>query len=166
MIETLGNIGDFLGGLGVIITLGYLAIQIRQNSRLVEQSTQLAHAQALRESNLTETSLLAIAQDAELSKIIGRGLASFNGLSSDEKLRFTFAFGSLISALAVNHSQQTTLGILEDSRISTQVQTLRGFLGTPGGKEWWEIFSAQYGDDFCAYVDEHVFHESSSSPLA
>jgi hypothetical protein len=112
----------------------------------------------LREANPAQPSLLAIAQDAELSKIIGSGLASYQGLSSDDKLRFNFAFGGLISALATNHSQQVTLGILEDSRISTQVQTLRGFLGAPGGKEWWGIFSAQYGDGFREFVDKHVLH--------
>jgi hypothetical protein len=157
-LEALGNIGDFVGGIAVIATLVYLAIQIRQSNRLVEQSTQIAHAQALREANSTQSSLLAIAQDAELSKIIGSGLVSYNGLSSDEQLRFTFAFGSLISALATNHSQQVTLGILKDSRISTQVQSLKGFLGAPGGKEWWEIFSAQYSDGFREYVKEQVLH--------
>ena len=29
MIETLGNIGDFVGGIGVVVTLFYLAFQIR-----------------------------------------------------------------------------------------------------------------------------------------
>ncbi len=33
MLEALGNIGDFLGRLGVVITLLYLAAQIRQNTR-------------------------------------------------------------------------------------------------------------------------------------
>ncbi len=29
MIEALGNIGDFVGGIGVVVTLLYLAVQIR-----------------------------------------------------------------------------------------------------------------------------------------
>ena len=33
MIENLGNIGDFIGGVGVFATLIYLATQIRQNTR-------------------------------------------------------------------------------------------------------------------------------------
>ena len=166
MIETLGNLGDFVGGLGVVITLIYLAMQIRQNSRLVEQSMKLAEAQALREGNPTQTSMLAIAQDAELSEIFRRGLASYQGLSSDEKVRFNLSFGSLISALAMNHAQQVTLGLLEDPRISTQIQSLRGFLGTPGGRDWWEIYSPHYQDGFREYVREHVLTGSSSGPAA
>ena len=47
-LEALGNLGDLIGGIGVIVTLIYLAIQIRQNTievrnaavqRMLEQST-------------------------------------------------------------------------------------------------------------------------------
>lgn len=43
MIENLGNVGDFIGGIGVVITLIYLATQIAQNTR------------SLRLSNLQQT---------------------------------------------------------------------------------------------------------------
>ena len=33
MIENLGNIGDLIGGVGVFVTLVYLATQVRQNTR-------------------------------------------------------------------------------------------------------------------------------------
>ena len=37
--SVLGNIGDFLGSIGVIVSLVYLAVQIRQNTRSI-----LSHA--------------------------------------------------------------------------------------------------------------------------
>lgn len=39
MIENLGNIGDFIGGIGVVVTLVYLAVQVRQNTRTVRLSS-------------------------------------------------------------------------------------------------------------------------------
>jgi hypothetical protein len=39
MIENFGNIGDFIGGIGVFVTLIYLAIQIRQNTRSLRLSS-------------------------------------------------------------------------------------------------------------------------------
>ncbi len=47
MLEALGNIGDFLGGIGVVVTLLYLAAQIRQNTRMMrgtarQQLTQMS----------------------------------------------------------------------------------------------------------------------------
>jgi hypothetical protein len=46
MIETLGNIGDFVGGIGVVITLAYLAVQVRQSAK----AGQVAAAQAVMQS--------------------------------------------------------------------------------------------------------------------
>ena len=41
----LGALGEFLGALGVIITLAYLAIQIKQNTRSMDENKRLALAQ-------------------------------------------------------------------------------------------------------------------------
>ena len=37
MLEDLGNLGDFVGGVAVVITLIYLAIQIRHNTGAVKR---------------------------------------------------------------------------------------------------------------------------------
>ena len=39
MLENLGNLGDFIGGVGVVITLVYLATQVRQNTRALRLSS-------------------------------------------------------------------------------------------------------------------------------
>ena len=41
----LGALGEFLGALGVIVTLAYLAAQIRQNTRSMDENKRLALAQ-------------------------------------------------------------------------------------------------------------------------
>jgi hypothetical protein len=44
-IEELGAIGDFVGAIGVIATLAYLAVQVRQNTHSLEASQRLAASQ-------------------------------------------------------------------------------------------------------------------------
>jgi hypothetical protein len=44
-LSDLGDLGDFLGGIGVFITLVYLAIQVRRNTMAV-RSTSLDSAYA------------------------------------------------------------------------------------------------------------------------
>ena len=39
MLDELGNIGDFVGGLAVVVTLGYLALQIRRNTATTRVQT-------------------------------------------------------------------------------------------------------------------------------
>ena len=41
-LEDLGNLGEFLGAIGVIASLVYLAVQIRQNTRAVNSNTSQA----------------------------------------------------------------------------------------------------------------------------
>ena len=40
-LEDLGNLGEFFAALGVLVTLVYLAIQIRQNTHAMRASTFL-----------------------------------------------------------------------------------------------------------------------------
>jgi hypothetical protein len=48
-LSTLANIGEFIGGMAVVATLAYLALQMRQNSRLqkltIRQETANLHTQ-------------------------------------------------------------------------------------------------------------------------
>ena len=39
--QILGNYGEFFGAIAVVVTLGYLAIQIRQNTRASRVSAEL-----------------------------------------------------------------------------------------------------------------------------
>ncbi len=44
--EAIGAIGEFVGGLAVVLTLIYIAFQVRQSSRQIDQ-----HSRALAASN-------------------------------------------------------------------------------------------------------------------
>ena len=41
----LGGLGEFLGAMGVIATLAYLALQVKQNTRAMDDGRRLALAQ-------------------------------------------------------------------------------------------------------------------------
>ena len=49
MLDAFGNIGDFVGGIGVIITLLYLAAQIRQNTKSSRTQSYQAAVAAISE---------------------------------------------------------------------------------------------------------------------
>lgn len=48
--EVAGAIGEIVGALGVIVTLGYLAVQIRENSRQMKVSSIIAINQLMNEA--------------------------------------------------------------------------------------------------------------------
>ena len=58
-LTQLANLGEFLGGVAVLVTLVYLSAQIKQSNRLTR-------AQVLQESARTSTELLASLSPDEL----------------------------------------------------------------------------------------------------
>ena len=66
-ITTLAAWGEFLGGIAVVVSLVYLASQIRQNSKLLRAST----ASATSATNADFSSL--IVQDSEVARIFREG---------------------------------------------------------------------------------------------
>jgi hypothetical protein len=82
MIEALGNIGDFIGGIGVVITLLYLAFQVRQNSR----SVKAAAAQGVLGS-LAQT-LNSIGSSPQASRVFALGQLDPSKLTDEEVYQF------------------------------------------------------------------------------
>ena len=62
-LQDLGNLGEFIGAIAVVISLVYLAAQIRQNTRALHGSSYAQSAEQLWLVNL------AIAQDRDLARI-------------------------------------------------------------------------------------------------
>ena len=73
-IQDLGAIGEFVGALGVVITLGYLAYQIRQNTTQSKQNTLTGKAAAVNASSrsLRETRR-SIFESEEMAEIFELG---------------------------------------------------------------------------------------------
>ena len=55
--EILGNLGEFVGAIGVVVTLVYLAYQIRQNTRQLEQNVTIAKATAVNASTIAQSDI-------------------------------------------------------------------------------------------------------------
>ena len=67
-IIELGALGELVGAIGVIITLAYLAVQIKQNTRAMEESKRLALAQTYQ---MRADALQSMLVEAACSKTIG-----------------------------------------------------------------------------------------------
>ena len=68
-LEDLGNLGEFVGAIAVVISLVYLAAQIRQNTRALHSSSYAQSAEQLWLVNL------AIAQNSDLARIYAENAA-------------------------------------------------------------------------------------------
>lgn len=64
-IMELGALGEFVGAIAVVVTLVYLAVQIRQNTRAMEENRRLALAQTYQMRSDALQSMLVHAADSQ-----------------------------------------------------------------------------------------------------
>jgi hypothetical protein len=96
-IMELGALGEFVGAIAVVVTLAYLAIQIRQNTRGMEEARRLALAQTYQMRADALQQMLVQAAESQhigpiITKLTGAGypedVSSLELLSPIERGRF------------------------------------------------------------------------------
>jgi len=77
-IHDLGAIGDLIGGIAVIVTLVYLAVQIKQNTKI--------HASLIRQNfyDATQQQMLHAIESADFNALMTRSWTSDEPLSPGE----------------------------------------------------------------------------------
>jgi hypothetical protein len=148
-LNDLANIGQVIGAIAVVISLIYVALQIRQNTNAVRSATtQSVHEHFANWYHL-------IAADAELSRIAADGLRDYLSLPENERTRFIAAFMSFLS-----YSQNAFLkwrqGLLAPSLWLGWEQVMMNLFGAPGGKAFWKERGYMFGDEFRRYIEDDL----------
>ena len=129
-ITTLAAWGEFLGGIGVIVSLFYLAAQIRTNTKTVGASNYDDVATAANEFN---TLLI----DPEIATLYVRGLDDFAGLSAEDQTRFGGLMGLVVNSIQKGWILRER-GLLDDAMWAAQVHSRDGVFANSGVRQWWE----------------------------
>jgi hypothetical protein len=148
-LNDLANLGQIIGALAVVISLIYVAFQIRQNTNAIRSAT----AQTVHEHFANWYHL--IAADAELAQIAANGLRDYALLSEKEKVRFVATFMSFLS-----YSQNAFLkwreGLLKPALWLGWEQVMMNLFGAPGGKALWKERSYLFGEEFRRYIEDDL----------
>ncbi|MBY0401679.1 hypothetical protein K2X89_15405 [Myxococcota bacterium] len=129
-LEALGSLGDFVGGIGVVVSLIYLAQQVRRNTQSVEAATIQSTTE-----HFTDF-MKWLAGDADLTRIFAAGSQDFEALSPVERLRYS---GIMNVALrrTENALAQTRRGLLPEDAWASTLNQLRLAFQAPGARAWW-----------------------------
>ena len=101
----IGAVGEIIGALAVFLTLVYLAIQIRQNTKSVQASAVDA---SISKVNDVRQSLY---ENAELSRIYNQGLVHPDELDEESRFRFRLVVHNILLAISNIHSQTSFTGL-------------------------------------------------------
>lgn len=138
--DAIGAIAELAGAIGVILSLAYLAMQIRQNTGQMERTTRAARGAAYQDALVNYQSYLTpVAENGELAEIFRKGLQDFDELSEVERFRFMWILGGFVTNMD-NIFYQHQDGLISDERWKVTLNSLRWFIRTPGFKQWWPEF--------------------------
>ncbi len=156
-ILELGAIGELVGGVAVVVTLIYLALQVRHTSE-----TSRFTANATLHANLNDLSPQFF--NAENAAVLQSGLVSFSKLSPEQQ-----AYVNVFFYMVFSHGELVLLPsrrkrVDEDLVHRTNV-VMAFYLGSPGVREWWygeaewPPMREGFSEEFRAYIEALPQHE-------
>ena len=146
-LQDLGNIGEIVGALGVVLSVAYLAIQVRRNTQSLDASIDAMYVDFY--LRWTET----FSASSENSRLLRIGLNDPAELTDDETAHFSVCFVRFIMILEGLHSLHTR-GVIASDRWRAAKTDIISFLGTPGGSLFWKGHRQGFSEDFRVAVDE------------
>ena len=136
--EAVGAVGELVGGLAVVLTLVYIAFQVRQSRTQLDQNTRALEAStyyAVGDGFIKWWSL--VSQDEALASLWQRGIAA-ESLNSADKLRF-HSMAMILFTTLENNVHQNQLGSINRNTLEIAKGSWERILKSPGGKDWWKI---------------------------
>jgi hypothetical protein len=158
-LQDLGNIGDFLGGIGVVVTLIYLAGQIRHNTRSIRAS---AFQAAQRD---VAAVLDGLAHDAELTRIYFDGNRDFESFSREDRRRYATIFTSILRRYE-NLLQQSRLGSLDPDLWEGLRHELRRVFAQRGTRAYWTKGQDAFNRELRDFVNREIIASDAQDPAA
>jgi hypothetical protein len=148
-LTQLANLGEFIGGLAVLVTLLYLAVQMRNSAR--EQKTSTLR-DATRELG---TIIQALGDTEEKAGIWLKGVVGFDTMSSSDRFRFNVVATYFVRLFENIYYQN------RDGRIDLEVWSgfssqIHDFAGYPGVQAWWGTRRHWYGESFRSFLESHM----------
>jgi hypothetical protein len=145
-METLGNLGEFIGSIAVLITLVYLAVQTKQSVKAVRQKSHsdlLARRQDL---------IMLLTNNRDFIEVFSKG-CSRERLDSIDAQRFT-SFGMNLSSHVQDAYIQFQAGLIDKEVWEAERGILATCLTQPGFLDWWQHGQQYVTSDFVQIMDD------------
>jgi hypothetical protein len=141
--EAISAIGQIVGAIAVVVSLIYLAREIRRNARAARVTSLGTINQCLRE----------LAEHPHLGDLYYRGVHGFESLKNGDLIRF----GSLLLQLFYIYSEmyhQQLEGHLDPRLWRESKLSLCDIIAYPGIQAWWRLRSHWFSDEFVNFIDQ------------
>jgi hypothetical protein len=152
-----------ISAIAVVISLIYLAFQIRQNTSQIDQNTKAAQATAF-DSSIAHAMAArqAIFENEDVSRIYHAGSIDPDSLSEQDRLRYRLIVHNVLWSLW-NLQSQAQVGGLAAETWEAQLMILKRMMSSKGVQWFWSHYRGEFGESFQNEVSEIVGGETETS---
>jgi len=144
-LNSLADLGQLVSAIAVVISLVYLAHQVRQNTESLKTEN---YARALERVAAMQARL---SSDASFAAIVTRGAMDPSRLSVEERVQFTWTFYEMFGAFEFMFHQSES-GALPLDVWQRWSDTLSWWISLPGVRAWWIARPAPFSANFTSFV--------------
>jgi len=148
-LEYWANIFAIISGICVVISLVYLAIQIRQNTEAERTSTYQSIVSDFGNMNNN------LAGNAELSHMFVEALENYHNFNDEEKARISQMFFQIFRMFE-NMFYQQKKGYLDKDLWVGWRRLMLTYFARPGFQTWWEYRRDVYAEPFVKFLENET----------
>ena len=154
-LQDLSSIGEIVGAVAVVVSLVYLAIQVRQNTQQMRENSQINRLM-LQENFVSgqQHALLSLSMDPEFFRVWREGSRNVDNISAEDQERFGLLLYSQMYRYHLMY-QASSIEPQERKRAMLQVERMAHLSNF---RAWWWRQRPYFAFDpgFCKMVDEQV----------
>ncbi|HEX8899352.1 MAG TPA: hypothetical protein VF751_11700 [Chthoniobacterales bacterium] len=145
--DAISAVSQLIGSIAVVISVLYLAVQLRSSTRVARVAAMDAAAAALRD--VTKPFM----ENAELARLWRTGLENLNALSPEDQARFFHAAHQFLKALETIHYHYV-YGLLDGQLWDGWRELLQHYVATPGLNHYLTLRGAVFSERFRKFIAE------------
>ena len=155
-IQDWGAIGEIIGGIAVVASLVYLAVQIRQNThQITRQTEEQKHAMYERSTESGNRIRELLLLNPDIASIYARGAKDFRSLSQVEKSRFDLLMRNMLTEFQGAHLRMRAFAA-DDEKTDGGANKLSSVLKDAGVREWLASADVDFHPDFEQLLRENL----------
>jgi len=151
--DAIGTIAEIVGAIAVVISLVYLSIQIRTNTKAIKASSNFEVAHSWSEFNKTFFNVPD--ETIELTLKAFDPATEISDLTDVEFFRMAVMQRTIFQSLEGQYYQYR-YGFMEPDVWKNRVNVVRASLDLPVLREWWkqELKNSTYSDEFIRAIEQ------------
>ena len=157
-LSDLASLGSFVSGIAVLISLIYLSLQIRQNTKHSRASIHQARIMRAWEFNMRLAD-----KSTSLSQTWLAGERADQGMSEKQLLQYL----CLCRAVFLAHEdsyRQHRVGLYEEPAYEGSTLVMKNRFSSPGMRAAWRVWRETFGSDYQTLMDDLVHSSKVTVP--